>query len=91
MLQAAAKWAAARKVGVAKVASDVDAYLLPPCGLAERQLRTARKERPAARLPQRPADRELLLVIVHNKVRLGDRHLSSFMGQCASGRAVPLS
>lgn len=67
--QAGGRWASARKVGVAGVAPDVDAYLLPPCTLAERQLRGARRDRPAARLPQRPSDGELLLVLVHNKVR----------------------
>lgn len=68
-MQAAARWAATRKAGVAKVAPDVDAYLLPRCSLAERQLRTAQRDRPRARLPQRPAEQELLLVLVHNKVR----------------------
>jgi hypothetical protein len=41
---------------------------VPPCGLAERQLRVAKKALPTMQLPQRLDSQELLLVVVHKKV-----------------------
>jgi len=67
--QAAAEFLKRRRAGVAEPAPGLEAYFLPPGGMADRLLRAAREDSPGAPVPRRVSDSEMLLVVIHPKVR----------------------
>lgn len=68
-LQAAAEFLKRRRAGVAEPAPGLEAYFLPPGGMADRLLRAAREDSPDAPVPRRVSHSEMLLVVIHPKVR----------------------
>lgn len=70
LLQAAGEFLKRRRAGVAEPAPGLEAYFLPPGGQAERLLRAAREDAPEGTpVPRCVRDAEMLLVVVHAKVR----------------------
>lgn len=54
---------------VVEPARGLEAYVLPPSKLADRVLRTARYAGPGVTLPRSLGAGDMLLVIIHRKVR----------------------
>ena len=62
-----------QRTGVLDVEAGLEAYIIPPCALVDRLLRTAKKSATlathmATSIPDTIEDSQLLLVVIHRKV-----------------------
>ncbi len=74
MMQLIEMYSSKQRTGVLDVESGLEAYIVPPCQLVDRLLKTAKKSamlatHSATSIPDTIEDSQLLLVVIHRKVR----------------------
>lgn len=74
MLQLIDMYSSKQRTGVLDIEAGLEAYIIPPCQLVDRLLKTASKSamsatHDASSIPDTIEDSQLLMVVIHRKVR----------------------